>query len=225
MGPARKLGQTAQEPRGPDPRFPHPPSSSSSSSCAWTSLLHLLLLPHSSSCSCAQHKRLLLSSFIYFLLGSLENHSSFHVPCFFACTFALIEKEEEKERGRVSFVEYRHDRVREARANKQLCGAREKYFAVPLQPIGLTSWLPKEGIHPKGIHPKDTHPSNLMGIPLKVCNAPDSSMFCWVNVSRLSSHRETDRQTDRGREGIFQWFLTSVAVSSWLCWLILGEEG
>jgi hypothetical protein len=108
------------------------------------------------------------------LLGLLEDDSSLPVRCFSACIFALIEKEEEKERVRGSFVENRHERERErARANKQLCAAREKYFAVPLQPISSTSWLPKEGIHPKG-----THPSNLMDIPLKVCNAPDSSRFC-----------------------------------------------
>jgi hypothetical protein len=52
----------------------------------------------------------LLSFYIYFLLGLLEDDSSLPVRCISACIFALIEKEEEKERVRVSFVE---DRERE----------------------------------------------------------------------------------------------------------------
>jgi len=73
-------------------------------------------------------------------------------------------KEEEKGKRKSFFCGIQTRERARARANKQLCAAREKYLSIPLQPISLTSWLPKEGIHPKG-----THPSNLMGIPLKVC--------------------------------------------------------
>jgi hypothetical protein len=110
-------------------------------------------------------------------------------------------KERERERAR-------------ARANKQLCAAREKYFAVPLQPISSTSWLAKEGIHPKDTHPKGTHPSNLMDIPLKATHlnlrAIINKVHQWHHHQYINSKLHEEEEEEVSSKAV--WLLFAAAV-------------